>query len=337
MISNYDIKESLVSVCIPLYNGELYLKECIESALAQTYSKIEIILIDDCSYDTSPEIAAEFARRDYRVKLYRNSNNLGLVANWNKAALHANGEWIKFLFQDDLLETNCIESMLAAASDDTFMVICGRKLIFEDCDSSMADYFNSYVQRFDAGKILGNSGYISPEFFCEAILNNFLENFLGEPTSVMIRKDAFARFNLFNTNLVQLCDLEYWLRVGTNVGFVYVSDTLARFRIHGSSATATNQKLKEFRKNHLDQFICYYELATNPLFEKLRRAACAHVPKVDYEMIVKNKYSNILKLLAEKKEDCERSRGELQFLLSQYPLMKKMVKSASGLRSLFAK
>lgn len=326
-----------VSICIPVYNGAEYLKECIESALAQTYTDIEIVIIDDKSSDHSLDIVRHYQNKDKRIRLLLNDTNIGLVENWNKVALLANGKWIKYLFQDDVIEPNCIERMLCSASDDTWMVICGRNFIFEGCETSIIDYFNTYSQRFDAKNILGDKEYISPEDFCEAILNNFLENFLGEPTSVMIRKDTFARFNLFNSNLVQICDLEYWLRVGTNVGFVYVPEALARFRIHGSSATAINQNSKEFKKNHLDQLICYYELATNPFFEKLRSIACAHVPKVDFEKAVKEKYSTILKLLTQKNENCERNKEELRLLLSRYPMIRAMVKSTTGIRSLFIK
>lgn len=329
------IGNPLVSVCVPVYNGEQYLKECLDSIIAQSFTDLEVIIVDDCSIDSSYELALHYASLDQRIRVVRNQRNLGLVSNWNKATLLANCEWIKFLFQDDLLEPSCIEKMLSATTDDTLMVICGRKLIFENCDPSTIDYFNSYAQRFDARTILGNSGYITIEQFCEAILNNFLENFLGEPTSVMIRKDVFAKYNLFNRYLVQLCDFEYWLRVGTNVGFVYVPDYLANFRIHESSETSRNQLSKEFRKNHLDQLICYYELATNPYYENLRSIANSRVPKVDFELLFRNKYTNIIDMLSITKEHDDHRRIELMSLMKQYPLMKAMSKPESFFQKFF--
>src|SRR5437867_7541627 len=101
-----------ICVCIPTYNGSKFLKQSMESVLSQTYSDFEVVISDDCSSDTTMEILEQFRRKEPRIKIYRNKENIGYVRNWNKCLELAEGEWIKFLFQDDLLESKCIERLL---------------------------------------------------------------------------------------------------------------------------------------------------------------------------------------------------------------------------------
>ncbi|MBA3705767.1 MAG: glycosyltransferase family 2 protein, partial [Bacteroidetes bacterium] len=74
----------LISVCIPTYNGERYLKECLDSILSQSYTNIEIVIVDDCSKDSTIAIIEKHKASDARIRVHKNENNLGLVSNWNK-------------------------------------------------------------------------------------------------------------------------------------------------------------------------------------------------------------------------------------------------------------
>src|SRR5215468_6023153 len=92
-----------VSVCIPTYNGAAYLSECLESVMRQTFAAIEILIVDDGSSDSSASIAQQYTRADKRIRLFVNKKHLGLVSNWNHRVDLASREWIKFVFQDDIL------------------------------------------------------------------------------------------------------------------------------------------------------------------------------------------------------------------------------------------
>lgn len=121
MMNKFKYKEKpypYVSVCIPTYNGGKYIRECIESILVQTYSDFEILIVDDKSSDETIEVVEEFAKRDKRIRIVRNQQNLGLVKNWNRCVELSEGEWIKFLFQDDLLAPDCIEELINACQPD---------------------------------------------------------------------------------------------------------------------------------------------------------------------------------------------------------------------------
>lgn len=117
--------QELVSVVIPAYNIESRIGSCIESALRQTYKNIEIVAINDGSTDHTLEILESFLS-DNRVKVFSQTNK-GVSSARNHGIRMCNGKWITFLDSDDTLERDCIEKMVDTASDETDIVVCGRK------------------------------------------------------------------------------------------------------------------------------------------------------------------------------------------------------------------
>ena len=97
------MENPIISVIIPVYNAEQYLRQCLDSALSQTLTEIEILCIDDASTDSSPGILAEYAKRDNRVKVITNGTNLKADASRNLAIDAARGEFICFIDSDDFL------------------------------------------------------------------------------------------------------------------------------------------------------------------------------------------------------------------------------------------
>lgn len=93
----------LVSVLIPVYNRGKYFAEAIESILHQSYKNWELIISDDCSTDNSLEIAHEYEKKDKRISVYQNAENLGQFRNRNKVASYAKGKYLKYLDSDDIL------------------------------------------------------------------------------------------------------------------------------------------------------------------------------------------------------------------------------------------
>ena len=95
----------MISVVIPVYNTEAYLKECIDSVLHQTYSDLQVILVDDGSTDGSGVVCDEYAQNDSRVIVVHQSNQ-GVSAARNKALEYVKGQWVSFIDSDDWLELN---------------------------------------------------------------------------------------------------------------------------------------------------------------------------------------------------------------------------------------
>ncbi|MDE5907443.1 MAG: glycosyltransferase [Lachnospiraceae bacterium] len=118
-------KEALISIIIPVYNVESYLDRCIESVLKQTYSNIEIILVDDGSTDRCGEICDTYEKRDERIRVVHKENG-GLSSARNSGLEIACGEYIGFVDSDDYIAEDMYQTMLKYMQDDVDITCCGR-------------------------------------------------------------------------------------------------------------------------------------------------------------------------------------------------------------------
>lgn len=110
----YIIQRIMISIIVPVYNVELYLEQCLDSLLAQTYQDIEIICVNDGATDRSAEILDDYARRDNRIKVVTQQNQ-GLSPARNRGMEEVQGEWVMFLDSDDWLAHETCELALQSA------------------------------------------------------------------------------------------------------------------------------------------------------------------------------------------------------------------------------
>ena len=157
-----------ISVIIPVYNVEKYILNTIESVMFQTYSNIEIILVDDGSTDNSSKICDELAKKDNRISVIHQDNQ-GLSAARNVGTAIATGDFIFYLDGDDYLEKNCLEKLLEVA-DDCSLVIGSYFYTYSDhedvadiqyleksvlnTDEAMHDLLVGKIQNFAWGKLI---------------------------------------------------------------------------------------------------------------------------------------------------------------------------------------
>lgn len=121
----------MVSIIVPVYNVEMYLPQCIDSILAQSYSNIEVILVDDGSTDSSLSICREYAERDERIRVYH-QNNMGVSAARNTGISNARGEYIAFVDSDDLIRQDYIEKLIFDLSENNADISACDLLRFND-------------------------------------------------------------------------------------------------------------------------------------------------------------------------------------------------------------
>ncbi len=256
--------QPLVSICIPTYNGEAFIEETIKSAIAQTYSNIELIISDDGSTDRTIAIAQTFQSQtsaDFRIILHR---NYGLSQNWNFCISQAKGEYIKFLFQDDLLAPECIEKMVSVAqrNPEIGMVFSPRAITIAEDEShpilrkaskSIKDLHKSWsnLKSIQTGK----------ELLADANCLNNPINKIGEPSTVLIATRVFAEIGLFDSALSQYVDLDMWWRIMGNYHIGFVDETLSSLRIHPEQQTWKNFAAGE---NHKDVVRFYKKLLNHP-------------------------------------------------------------------------
>ncbi len=124
--------KSLISVIVPIYKVENYIHKCIDSILSQTYSNLEIILVDDGSPDNCPQICDDYAIKDGRIKVVHKSNG-GLSDARNAGMQVASGDYISFIDSDDYIASNMYELLLnRITEDDSDISICGVEMIWEE-------------------------------------------------------------------------------------------------------------------------------------------------------------------------------------------------------------
>lgn len=105
-----DVKDYKVSIIVPVYNAEQYLKKCVDSLVNQTYGNLEILLIDDGSRDGSGAMCDALAKQDSRIKVIHKENG-GLISAWKKGVEESTGEYLSFVDSDDWIDRNMIEEM----------------------------------------------------------------------------------------------------------------------------------------------------------------------------------------------------------------------------------
>ena len=116
-------REPLVSIVIPVYNVEKYLRQCLDSVIMQTYRSLEILIIDDGSTDTSGEICDEYGAIDNRVKVFHTENR-GLSASRNIGLDNASGEYIAFIDSDDWYDEDAIYMSIEVAEKSNADIVC---------------------------------------------------------------------------------------------------------------------------------------------------------------------------------------------------------------------
>lgn len=134
-----------ISVIVPVYNTASYLSRCIESLVNQTYSDLQIILIDDGSTDSSGKIAYEWQAKDPRIEVYHQTNK-GQSAARNVGLQHARGEYIAFVDSDDYIDSNYFSTMLQAADDAIDCVQTGYRRVKQDGEHIKAYHPKHFYQ-----------------------------------------------------------------------------------------------------------------------------------------------------------------------------------------------
>ena len=135
------VTDKLVSVIMPAYNAEKYIKQAIESVVAQTYTNWELIVINDCSTDDTLQIASQCAQADSRIKVLNNEQNIGVAKTRNRGLDLAKGEWVALLDSDDVWSADKIEKQLALAQKTSADILyCSYGMIDENGEKSCDDF-----------------------------------------------------------------------------------------------------------------------------------------------------------------------------------------------------
>lgn len=238
-----------VSVCVPTYNYARYLPEAIESVLGQNFPNFELLIIDDASEDGTRQVVERYVREDPRVEFRVNPVNIGMVENWNLCLREARGEFVKFLFGDDLLASPDALSRMAGVldADPTVSLVASARKVLDEGSRVMMVW-----SRFPDGTVRDGRAIIR-QCLAEG------KNLIGEPSAVLFRKSQAARG--FNPRYHQIVDLEMWFYILEQGKFAFIGDPLCSFRKHAAQESRINLALL---RHHEDTRNLLAEYVDNP-------------------------------------------------------------------------
>ncbi len=211
--------QPLISVCIPVYNGEIHVSETIQSVLGQTYPNIEVLVQDNASTDNTWRILQSLAKKDSRLFIERNDQNYGMAGNWNIAINRARGEYVMLLSADDLLMPEFIEK-------------CMRKFAAEEIDAVATNHY--YLR---GGIISKRKKLVKAKTYqahCHVILlfNPFSINF------TLFRKALIdqVRNNKSVFRSLYTCDYDLNIRLSmAGARINYLEECMGLYRVHESN------------------------------------------------------------------------------------------------------
>lgn len=180
-MKNRDASAPLVSIAVPVYNGERYLAEALDSLLAQTLADVEIIITDNASTDGTELICRRYAGRDTRIRYVRNACNIGANPNFNLGPKYATGKYFKWAAHDDVLEPDFLEKCVAALERNPDAVLCHSHIRYINSDSDSIGVYEGNVRNTDSrnvGKRFG--GVILPAHPVHEVLGLYVREALND-------------------------------------------------------------------------------------------------------------------------------------------------------------
>ena len=264
--------QPLVSVVTPVYNGETFLAECIESVLAQTYGNWEYIIVNNCSTDRSLEIVQSYARQDARIQIKNNQDFVNARTNHNIAfrSISPKSKFTKVVQADDWLFPECIMRMVTFAEANPSVGVVG-----------------SYILRgveVVCDRLPYSSTFVPSREICRAdLLAGPGTSALGSPTSLLIRSDFIRKSEEFYDESSIYADREATYKVLEFSDFGFVHQVLTYARAHDGQQSSFVRRVSGYQAQKLNILKKY-----GPLY----------LSKDEYEKLLKQKMREYYRLLA---------------------------------------
>lgn len=228
----------LVSVLIPCYNVEKYVVESVSSILDQTYTNIELVIINDCSTDGTAQKLEKLSLVDHRIKLYHNETNLKLIKTLNKGISLCKGKYIARMDADDISLPTRIEKQVDFLEENTdYSVVSTMFYTFRDGSSKMSLYKNPLKNEELQAALLFRSAICHP--------------------AVMIRKTLFTELSLeFEEGYLHVEDYALWSKAIYCTKMANIDETLLNYRVHKSQISSINELRQVENKKEVFKIHC---------------------------------------------------------------------------------
>ena len=266
---------TFVSICLPAFNGAEWIAEAVDSALTQTHEELELVVVDNNSSDGTREIVAGYD--DERIRLIVNDVTVSAPANHDFAVRAARGALVKFLHHDDRLAPTCLERLVPVFEEASSvgLAFSRREVVVDPADADAVAWKERYGTVHEPLGPLErvNDGPALLARYVAGLDGPLLPNWIGEPSSVMVRTTALERAGLFTSRMRQSWDVELWLRIMASWDVGFVDEPLALYRYHAASLTQANARRNE---DWLDLAWLYEGLLASEELGDVRDAVRAH-------------------------------------------------------------
>ncbi len=241
----------LVSVVTPVYNGEAYLRECIDSVLSQTYQNWEYVIVNNCSKDRTLEIAEEYRARDRRIRICSNETLLPIIANHNRAfgLISPNSKYCKVVSADDWLYPECLARMVDLAETNPSVGIIGAYQLSGGEDQW---YVRNSGLPYQRTVVPGCE-------ICRSQLLGMLSVF-GNPTSTLYRADLVRSTSEFYPNATAEADTSACFKHLQKADFGFVHQVLSHERLHRTRETTASLDRNAYLSAAISDCITYGSL-----------------------------------------------------------------------------
>jgi glycosyltransferase involved in cell wall biosynthesis len=230
-----------VDVLIPTYNPKPeHLSEALRSLQAQTFRDWTALIHDDCSTTDVAAIVAPFLS-DTRIRFVRSDTRLGIGGNWNACFRQSSAELIAYLFQDDVwAPTYIADAIETMEKNPTIGFVSMEHAYAIEGEMTTAPLYDAVREFRDKHVKSGlHSGLALLKWWIEQELT---PNIIGEPSFVVIRRDALQKMGPFLNDMPQFLDVEYWTRLLLRYDWFFKRGKYGSFRVHIKGASAVNQE-----------------------------------------------------------------------------------------------
>jgi glycosyltransferase involved in cell wall biosynthesis len=238
----------LVSVVTPVYNGERYLEECINSVLSQTYTHWEYTIVNNRSNDKTADIAEGYAKRDKRIHVHNNEIFLDIIANHNHAfsLISPDSKYCKIVSADDFIMPECLTQLVELAETHSSVGIVGSYQLSGGGDEwyvrcTGLPYWRTVV----SGKEI-----------CRLHLLGRL-NVFGAPTVNLYRSDLIRSSEAFFPNSTAEADISACIKHLRDTDFGFVHQVLSYERMHGDRVTTVSRSMDAYLSSRISDLLTY--------------------------------------------------------------------------------
>jgi len=303
-----------ISLALPVYNGANYIREALESIIAQGDCLLEIVVSDNCSTDETPMIVKEFMARDSRVRLERSEVFLTIADNMSRAIRLCRNEWVQLFCHDDLMRPGTIEALhkILIAVKDTDCGLVGHQACHVFSDGHTYRHVNGHGlvetrEQLMSSKVESNPvfEFSAPDVKLRRALKTGQIPNLPAVTTAAVKRTAFEKLGGFDSRWVHF-DVFYWIYLIREFGYVEVPAQWTLTRVHSQQTFVLSRKnqrsyrdFRDFYKEFLTKWSHHYHISPISYLKiRLKSTSQASAPLVMavYKKRVGDFFSHLISL-----------------------------------------